>query len=232
MLISKERGTWKTIDGDRVSRGRFNTAGREWLKPQIIKFLQDREPTAFVDPFAGQGHLLDALTSEGFGPTLGFDIIHCKWPRNDSLLAIPPHPGAAIVTNPPYLARHSAKRKRVSGSLATSSISSVRASSAGAATSRASRSSQTPSNGSGRVRQVRGGVGPGSWPESRYARAVSRCSPALIAALPRPSPRASAWNSRRTCRIVERILGTPGLRNAAVWEPRTPGYRGGADAEM
>jgi hypothetical protein len=36
------------------------------------------------------------------------------WPTNDSLVAIPNPKNAVIVTNPPYLANHSAKRKGIS----------------------------------------------------------------------------------------------------------------------
>ena len=44
----------------------------------------------------------------------GFDIQGITWPINDSLLEIPNPNRTVIVTNPPYLANHSAKRKGVS----------------------------------------------------------------------------------------------------------------------
>jgi hypothetical protein len=44
----------------------------------------------------------------------GFDIQGKTWPINDSLIEIPNPNRAVIVTNPPYLANHSAKRKGVS----------------------------------------------------------------------------------------------------------------------
>jgi hypothetical protein len=44
----------------------------------------------------------------------GFDIQGTTWPINDSLIAIPNPKRAVILTNPPYLANHSAKRKGVS----------------------------------------------------------------------------------------------------------------------
>jgi hypothetical protein len=71
-----------------------------------------------LDPFAGDGHLLEAIKSD---PVLGakvkevtgFDIQGDAFPFNDSLVLIPNPQRAVIVTNPPYLANHSAKRKGV-----------------------------------------------------------------------------------------------------------------------
>ena len=40
-------------------------------------------------------------------------LIKKKWKRNDSLKKIPVHKNTIICTNPPYLAKYSAKRKRV-----------------------------------------------------------------------------------------------------------------------
>jgi hypothetical protein len=71
-----------------------------------------------LDPFAGDGHLLEAIKSDPvLGPRVkqatGFDIQGDTFPFNDSLVAIPNPQRAVIVTNPPYLANHSAKRKGV-----------------------------------------------------------------------------------------------------------------------
>jgi hypothetical protein len=71
-----------------------------------------------LDPFAGDGHLLEAIKSDPvLGPRVkqatGFDIQGELFPFNDSLVSIPNPQRAVIVTNPPYLANHSAKRKGV-----------------------------------------------------------------------------------------------------------------------
>jgi hypothetical protein len=71
-----------------------------------------------LDPFAGDGHLLEAIKSDPvLGPRVkqatGFDIQGDTFPFNDSLVSIPNPQRAVIVTNPPYLANHSAKRKGV-----------------------------------------------------------------------------------------------------------------------
>ncbi|MCX6478234.1 MAG: hypothetical protein NT044_02390 [Micrococcales bacterium] len=72
-----------------------------------------------LDPFAGDGHLLEAIKSDSVllgrhvSQATGFDIQGDTFPFNDSLVAIPNPQRAVIVTNPPYLANHSAKRKGV-----------------------------------------------------------------------------------------------------------------------
>jgi hypothetical protein len=71
-----------------------------------------------LDPFAGDGHLLEAIKSDPVlgrlvSQATGFDIQGELFPFNDSLVSIPNPQRAVIVTNPPYLANHSAKRKGV-----------------------------------------------------------------------------------------------------------------------
>jgi hypothetical protein len=71
-----------------------------------------------LDPFAGDGHLLEAIKSDSVlgakvKEATGFDIQGDTFPFNDSLVSIPNPQRAVIVTNPPYLANHSAKRKGV-----------------------------------------------------------------------------------------------------------------------
>jgi hypothetical protein len=71
-----------------------------------------------LDPFAGDGHLIDTIKSDPIlgkhvKKATGFDIQGSTWPINDSLVTIPNPTRAVIVTNPPYLANHSAKRKGV-----------------------------------------------------------------------------------------------------------------------
>jgi hypothetical protein len=71
-----------------------------------------------LDPFAGDGHLIDLVKSDPIlgkqvKQATGFDIQGDTFPFNDSLVSIPNPQRAVIVTNPPYLANHSAKRKGV-----------------------------------------------------------------------------------------------------------------------
>jgi hypothetical protein len=56
----------------------------------------------------------DSVLGKKIAKASGFDIPGTAWPINDSLLAIPNPKRAVILTNPPYLANHSAKRKGVS----------------------------------------------------------------------------------------------------------------------
>jgi hypothetical protein len=113
MLISREEGRFATIDAPKVRTGRFLTTGDGWLCEPVLEFLRAAGADEVVDPFAGDGHLLRHVVEAGIEvPTSGYDIAP-GWPRNDSLASIPSHPAAVIVTNPPYLAKHSASRKRV-----------------------------------------------------------------------------------------------------------------------
>lgn len=114
MLISKDRNRYKTIDGHKVSLGQYQTASPSWLKEHVVRFIAEQSPEVILDPFAGRGLLLDAVLERIPARGEGFDIDPgAGWPVNDSLVSIPAVPGAVIVTNPPFLAKHSARRKRV-----------------------------------------------------------------------------------------------------------------------
>jgi hypothetical protein len=121
MLVSK--AGYKTVDIDisKVSLGSFYTTKSGWLTQEVLAFLEKAlsgSGGGLIDPFAGDGHLLKAVQNH---PDLGkkvvsatgFDIRGDLWPVNDSLIAVPNPERAVILTNPPYLANHSAKRKGV-----------------------------------------------------------------------------------------------------------------------
>jgi hypothetical protein len=121
MLVSKSGNKTVDIDISKVSLGSFYTTKSGWLTPEVRAFLEKalaHSGGQLLDPFAGDGHLIDLVKAD---PILGkqtklatgFDIQGSTWPINDSLVAIPNPTRAAIVTNPPYLANHSAKRKGV-----------------------------------------------------------------------------------------------------------------------
>jgi hypothetical protein len=126
MLVSKAKNKTVEIDIDKVSLGSFYTTQSGWLTPEVVKFLEKalQDSQGFMlDPFAGDGHLLDAIEQNKdlknkVVKAQGFDIQGKTWPINDSLLEIPNPKRAVIVTNPPYLANHSAKRKGVSSLVA------------------------------------------------------------------------------------------------------------------
>jgi hypothetical protein len=121
MLVSKAKNRTVEVDIDKVSLGSFYTTKSGWLTDQVRQFLEKAlsESNGYLlDPFAGDGHLLEAIKSDSvLGPQVkqatGFDIQGDTFPFNDSLVAIPNPQRAVIVTNPPYLANHSAKRKGV-----------------------------------------------------------------------------------------------------------------------
>jgi len=121
MLVSKAKNRTVEVDIDKVSLGSFYTTKSGWLTDQVRQFLEKAlsESNGYLlDPFAGDGHLLEAIKSDPvLGPRVkqatGFDIQGELFPFNDSLVSIPNPQRAVIVTNPPYLANHSAKRKGV-----------------------------------------------------------------------------------------------------------------------
>ena len=121
MLVSKAGNKTVDIDISKVSLGSFYTTKSGWLTEEVRQFLEKAlsESNGYLlDPFAGDGHLLEAIKSDPVlgrlvSQATGFDIQGDLFPVNDSLLAIPNPKRAVIVTNPPYLANHSAKRKGV-----------------------------------------------------------------------------------------------------------------------
>ena len=121
MLVSKAKGREVDIDASKVATGSFYTTRSNWLTDQVRQFLTKALNASngnLLDPFAGDGHLLEAISKDKklgkqVAKAFGFDIQGEAWPVNDSLIAIPNPNKATIVTNPPYLANHSAKRKGV-----------------------------------------------------------------------------------------------------------------------
>jgi hypothetical protein len=121
MLVSKSGNKTVDIDISKVSLGSFYTTKSGWLTPEVCSFLEKalgHSGGQLLDPFAGDGHLLEAIKSDPIlgkqvKQATGFDIQGDTFPFNDSLVSIPNPQRAVIVTNPPYLANHSAKRKGV-----------------------------------------------------------------------------------------------------------------------
>lgn len=100
----------------KINRGQFNTIRDVWLYPHVLKFINEWDKNQIViDPFAGKGDLLSTCKSLNFTNIAGLDIdkkINKKygWEYNNSLQTIP-YNDVNIITNPPYLAKNSAKRK-------------------------------------------------------------------------------------------------------------------------
>ncbi|MCQ2598808.1 MAG: SAM-dependent methyltransferase [Alphaproteobacteria bacterium] len=96
--------------------GQFFTVNPLWLKKHIENFIYESKCNVIYDPFAGTGELLktvSALNPINFTMT-GLDIDdQFGWQHNDSLEKIPYIKNAIIITNPPYLAKQSASRKKI-----------------------------------------------------------------------------------------------------------------------
>ena len=88
---------------------------KETLKlPQRANIKNSKSKIAY-DPFAGAGDLLNAAREQmKFKSVIGLDIDEeLDWQINDSLINSPPFKGAIIITNPPYIAKQSASRKKI-----------------------------------------------------------------------------------------------------------------------
>ena len=94
--------------------GQYFTKKDVWLRKHIKNFITDSNTKIAYDPFAGNGDLLDAVKKLGYNKIIGLDIDKkLKWKINDSLINIPHIENAIIVTNPPYIAKQSASRKKI-----------------------------------------------------------------------------------------------------------------------
>ncbi len=105
--------------GKKIKLGQFFTKATLWLKPQVQKFIKNSKCKISYDPFAGGGDLLKASEEIlAFNDTKGLDIDpSLEWEINDSLISIPHIDNAIIITNPPYIAKQSASRKKIDLSL-------------------------------------------------------------------------------------------------------------------
>lgn len=131
MAFSIALGVAMAVDGDgkkilegearkKKTLGQYFTEGACWLKPQIKDFIQNSSCRVAYDPFAGSGSLLSMVktTVPTIEEIIGLDIDSTQgWTVNDSLIHIPSKLEAIIVTNPPYLSKYSASRKRLSNGL-------------------------------------------------------------------------------------------------------------------
>ena len=100
---------------EKVALGQFFTKEYFWLKPQVVQFIVNSKASVAYDPFAGGGDMLFAVQNRlNFNIIKGLDIdVAQKWDINDSLKFIPHVQDAIIITNPPYLAKQSASRKKI-----------------------------------------------------------------------------------------------------------------------
>jgi hypothetical protein len=99
-------------DSRKRELGQFFTSGRAWLTPAVSAFIRGLPFKKAFDPFAGGGDLLKVAGEMGF-ETFGTDIDpRLGWSVNDSLVDIPAHSDAFVLTNPPYFYRVAASRMK------------------------------------------------------------------------------------------------------------------------
>jgi len=98
----------------KIELGQFFTKKNTWLKPHVQQFIDSIKFNKIIDPFAGGGDLLKVF--DPVYQTAGYDIDDkLSWPINDGLKNIPAHHNDLCVTNPPYLAKTTAKRFKRTG---------------------------------------------------------------------------------------------------------------------
>jgi hypothetical protein len=96
----------------KIELGQFFTKKESWLKPNIQEFIDSVNFDKIVDPFAGEGDLLRPF-EDGY-QVIGYDIDpQFSWQLNDSLKSIPFHHADLCITNPPYLAKVSASKNKL-----------------------------------------------------------------------------------------------------------------------
>ena len=114
MLTSSKLNLTTQIDPLKAGRGAFHTTGSCWLNSVVSEFIISANLRSAVDPFAGEGDMLDLVALELNMEKSGFDIDESTgWKVNDSLVSIPRSPGSICITNPPFLANYSARRKSI-----------------------------------------------------------------------------------------------------------------------
>ena len=88
------------------------TGSNAWLTPPIQQFIAANDNGTIVDPFAGGG---DLLTCFPINLRIGYDVDPALgWPVNDSLQGIAANDNSALcITNPPYLSKTMASRKKI-----------------------------------------------------------------------------------------------------------------------
>ena len=92
-------------------KGQFYTVNSKYI---FEGFVISDDITKIVEPFAGQGDLLEWISNEGYtGIVEAYDIEPKKETilRRDTLLNPPDYKNAWVITNPPYLARNKSDDK-------------------------------------------------------------------------------------------------------------------------
>ena len=114
MLTSSRLNRTAQIDVTKTSLGAFHTQGSCWLNAAVSEFILSTNLFTAVDPFAGKGDMLNLVASELQMEKFGYDINESTgWEVNDSLVSIPRRPKSICITNPPFLAKYSARRKSI-----------------------------------------------------------------------------------------------------------------------
>lgn len=111
---STEPGQIQAAKKNKKARGQFYTTNADYIMSGMP--LPPATARIIIEPFAGQGDLIDWLATTGTQiPILSYDI-EPKCPgiqQRDTLANPPDYNQAWIITNPPYLARNKATDKTI-----------------------------------------------------------------------------------------------------------------------
>ena len=114
MLTNSRLSRTTQVDVVKTGLGAFHTTGSCWLNSVVSEFIVSTNLRRAVDPFAGKGDMLNLVVSELSMQKSGYDIDKSTgWEVNDSLVSIPRCSGSICITNPPFLAKYSARRKSI-----------------------------------------------------------------------------------------------------------------------
>jgi hypothetical protein len=90
--------------------GQFNTTRKDYILEGFAKYVRDYQD--WVDPFAGNGDLLD-WAKERAKSVAGYDVdpTKKKWTTQDTLATPPDYTDKWVIANPPYVALNKTKNK-------------------------------------------------------------------------------------------------------------------------
>ena len=90
MLTNSRLSRTIQVDVVKTGLGAFHTTGSCWLNSVVSEFIVSTNLRRAVDPFAGNGDMLDLVVSEISMQKSGYDIDKSTgWEVNDSLVSIP-----------------------------------------------------------------------------------------------------------------------------------------------
>ena len=87
MLTSEEEGRIHRVNIEKVSKGSFHTVKDSWYCAHVENFITNAGSKFCLDPYAGNGDMLNVINKSTKLQTIGLDIdSELQWNHNDSCL--------------------------------------------------------------------------------------------------------------------------------------------------